>query len=175
MTAFDTTTLPAGGVGTWRLDPDNTTIEIHTKAMWGMANVKVVFKAVGGTGRIGVDGAISGDLVVSASSIATKNKKRDEHLRSAEFFDASTYPTFSFITSEVTASPDGTLKIKGTLLIKEQSRSIDVVAIPKSSSPDRVTMNAETTIDRRDWGMTWAKMGARLVNRVVVVAEFVRS
>jgi polyisoprenoid-binding protein YceI len=161
--------------GTWRLDPTSTTIEFHTKAMWGMAKVNGTFTAVSGVGVVGGQGAISGELVVDASSIETKNKRRDKHLRSADFLEVSKYPTFSFTASEVTPSDDGTLTITGALHIKDRSIPIDVVATSTSQSSERVTVTAEATIDRSRWGMTWAKMGAGLVNRVVVVAQFVRS
>ena len=166
---------PATTAGTWQLDPKSTTIEFHTKAMWGMAKVRGTFSAVSGSGVVGDEGAIAGELVVDATSIDTRNKRRDKHLRGADFFDVSKYPTFSFIASEVAPASDGTLTMTGALRIRDRSHPIEVVATSTSSSPDRVTVNAEATIDRSDWGMTWARMGAALVNRVVVVAQFVRS
>lgn len=166
---------PATTAGTWQLDPRNTTVEFHTKAVWGLAKVKGTFRAVSGSGIVGDHGAISAELVVDADSIDTRNRRRDKHLRSAEFFDVSAYPTFSFTASAVTAASDGTLHMTGALRIRDRSHSIDVVATSTSPSPDRVTVSAEATINRSDWGMTWARMGAALVNRVVVVAQFVRS
>jgi YceI-like domain len=124
---------------------------------------------------VGDQGAIAGELVVDATSIDTKNKRRDKHLRGADFFDVSKYPTFSFSASEVVPSGDGTLRIKGALHIKDQSQTIELVATPSYSSPDRVTVNGEATIDRSSWGMTWKMGGAWLVNRVVIGAQFVRS
>ncbi len=161
--------------GTWRLDPSATTIEFHTKAMWGMAKVRGTFAPVSGTGVVGDQGSISGELVVDASSIDTRNKRRDKHLRGADFFDVSRYPTLAFTASEVTPSGDGTLRIKGALHIKDRSQTIDFVAVPTQTSPDRVTLHAEASIDRSRWGMTWKMAGAWLVNRVVVGAQFVRS
>ena len=182
-TAIAASTTPSGvpgstpptTAGTWRLDPSATTVEFHTKAMWGMAKVNGTFRPVSGIGVVGDDGTISGELVVDASSIETRNKRRDKHLRGADFFEVRTYPTFSFSASEVTPSADGTLSIKGTLQIKDRSLPIDVVATSTLQSSQRVTVSAEATIDRSRWGMTWARMGAALINRVVVVAEFVRS
>jgi polyisoprenoid-binding protein YceI len=165
----------ATAAGTWRLDPISTTVEFHTKAMWGLAKVKGTFRAVSGSGVVGDQAAISGELVVDATSIDTRNKRRDKHLRGADFFDVSRYPTFSFTASEVTPSSDGTLNVKGALRIKDQSQTIELVATPSYASPDRVTLNAEVTIDRSKWGMTWKMGGAWLVNRVVVGAQFVRS
>jgi polyisoprenoid-binding protein YceI len=166
---------PATAAGTWHLDPNSTSIEFHTKAMWGMAKVKGTFRALSGSVVVGDDGTVSGELVVDANSIDTRNKRRDKHLRSAEFFDVRTHPTFSFTTSEVTPASDGSVTMRGALRIRDRSHPIDVVATSTSPSPDRVTVSAEATIDRSTWGMTWARMGAALVNRVVVVAPFVRS
>ena len=161
--------------GTWRLDPESTSIEFHTKAMWGLAKVKGTFSAESGSAVVGDQGAISGDLVVNAASIDTENKKRDEHLRSADFFEVSKYPTFTFSASEATPSRDGKLNIKGALLIKGKSQPIEFVEATTRSSPDRMTLETQVAIDRRQWGMTWAKLGSGLVNRVVVVAQFERS
>jgi len=169
------TALLATAAGTWRLDPASTTIEFHTKAIFGLAKVKGTFSAVSGTGVVGDQGAISGELLMDATSIDTKNKRRDKHLRGADFFDVSRYPTFTFTASEVTPSHDGTLNIKGALRIKDQSRTIELVAIPANPASDRVTLHAEATIDRSKWGMTWKMGGAWLVNRVVVSAQFIRS
>ena len=166
---------PATTAATWHLDPTSTTIEFHTKAMWGMAKVNGTFSAMSGSGVVGDQGAIAGELVVDATSIDTKNKRRDKHLRGADFFEVSKYPTFSFSASEVIPSGDGTLKIKGALRIKDQAQTIELVATPSYASPDRVTLNGEATIDRSRWGMTWKMGGAWLVNRVVVGAQFVRS
>ena len=165
----------SNSAGRWRLDPARTTIEFHTKAIFGLANVKGTFAAVSGTGVVGDEGAISGELVMDATSIDTKNKRRDKHLRGADFFDASKYPTFTFTATEVAPSGDGTLKIKGALHIKDQSRTIELVATPTNPSSDRVTLHAEASIDRSRWGMTWKMGGAWLVNRVVVGAQFIRS
>jgi polyisoprenoid-binding protein YceI len=164
----------AASAGRWQLDPANTTIEFHTKAIFGLANVKGTFAVLSGSGVVGDGGDLSGELVVDATSIDTKNKRRDTHLRGADFFDVSKYPTCTFTTTEVTPSGDGTLKIKGALHIKDQSRTIEIVATPANPSSDRVTLHAEASIDRSRWGMTWKMAGAWLVNRVVVDAQFVR-
>ncbi|MCW2900337.1 MAG: YceI family protein [Streptosporangiaceae bacterium] len=174
MTESVSTALLGRAAGTWQLDPQSTTIEIHTKAVWGLAKVRGTFRAVSGSVVVGDQGVISGEVVVDAQSIDTGNKRRDKHLRSADFFEVSKYPTFTFTASEATPSPDGTLNIKGTLLIKGQVRPIELVASYTNPSPDRVALSAETTIDRSKWGMSWKK-GASFMNRVVVVAKFVRS
>ena len=160
--------------GNWRLDPASTTIEFHTKAMWGLSKVRGTFAAVSGAGTLGDHNSISGELVIDAASVDTGNRRRDKHLRAAEFFDVSNYPTLAFTATEVAPSADGTLTIKGTLRVRDHSEPVELVAVPTAASPDRLIVTAETTIDRTKWGMRWAKMGAGLINRVVVVAQFVR-
>jgi polyisoprenoid-binding protein YceI len=140
----------------------------------GLAKVKGTFNAVSGNGTLGDHGSISGELIVDAGSIDTKNKRRDKHLRSAEFFDVSKYLTLTFTASEVAPAADGTLKINGALRIRDQSQPIELIAVPTNPSPDRVTLNAEATLDRSNWGMSWRK-GASMVNRVAVKARFVRA
>lgn len=60
-------------VGEWVLDPDRTSIVIHTKAMW-VFPAKGTAKAIDGVGTVGTDGGLSGTLVIDAASIDTKNK-----------------------------------------------------------------------------------------------------
>ena len=164
----------AGIVGTWQLDPKTTIIEFHTTAMWGLSKVTGSIRAVEGSGAVGDDGAVSGELVLDAASVDTKIKRRDTHLRSRHFFDVGTYPTLTFTASEVTPLPDGTLRINGTLRVKDQSHPIEVVATLTAPSVERITVSGEVAIDRRRWGLTRATMGAGLENRVVLLAQFVR-
>jgi polyisoprenoid-binding protein YceI len=82
-------------VGKWMLDPDRTSIVFHTKAMW-VFPAKGTARAIEGVGTMGTDGGLSGSLVVDAASIDTKNRKRDAHLRTADFFEVETFPTINF-------------------------------------------------------------------------------
>ena len=174
MTEATATSL-AGMVGTWQLDPKHTTVEFHTTAMWGLAKVTGTVRAVQGSGLVGDDGGVSGDLVLDATSIDTKIKRRDKHLRGRDFLDVGTYPTFTFTVSDATApSHEGTVEIKGSLRIKDQSHPVELVATLTTPSVERITLSGELAVDRRQWGVSRAPMGAGLVNRVTVVAQFVR-
>ncbi|WP_322755359.1 YceI family protein [Frankia sp. Cas3] len=77
--------------GPWRLDPSRSTVELHTKSMWGLAPVKGTFRELSGEGALTATGEASGTLTVHSASIDTKNRKRDDHLRSADFFDSAAY------------------------------------------------------------------------------------
>jgi polyisoprenoid-binding protein YceI len=161
-------------VGAWQLDPKVTSIEFHTTAMWGLAKVTGTIRAVQGGGAVVDGGAVSGELVLDAASIDTKIKRRDKHLRGRDFFDVGTYPSLTFAATEATLLPNGTVRIKGSLRIKDQSRPIELVATATAPSAHRIVLSGEVVIDRREWGVSRAPMGAGLANRVVVVAQFVR-
>jgi polyisoprenoid-binding protein YceI len=165
----------ADAAGAWQLDPIGTTIELRTKAMWGLAKVRGRFKAVEGSAVVGEDATVSGTIVFDAKSIDTKNKKRDTHLRSGDFFEVDKYPTFTYVATGATPTDDGKLKVTGSLTIRDQSRPLELLATATQPAPGRATLSAEAEIDRRQWGMTWAKMGAGVINQVVVVAQFNRS
>jgi polyisoprenoid-binding protein YceI len=179
MTASNTDPTAADSlnqlVGDWRLDPTTTSIDLHTKAMWGLVKVRGSFKATEGRGSIHEDGSFSGAVVIDASSINTKNAKRDDHLRTDDFFDVANYPTFTY--NAVTATPDGDGKftIGGSLTIKEQTLPIELHATITETQPGRIKLDASTEIDRSKWGIVWAKMGAGLKNQIVLAAEFTKS
>ena len=78
--------------GSWALDAARSEIGLKSKSMWGLVPVKGVFREVTGTGTVSAAGDVTGTVTVAAKSIDTKNKKRDEHLRSADFFDVANYP-----------------------------------------------------------------------------------
>ena len=81
--------------GTWTLDPNRSTIEFRTKAMW-ILTVNGTLRVTEGSGTVDGDGRVTGRLVVDANSIDTKNKRRDEHLRTADFFEVQNYPIMVF-------------------------------------------------------------------------------
>jgi polyisoprenoid-binding protein YceI len=159
--------------GTWTLDPAKTTIEFHTKAMWVLKVVGKA-KATSGSATVDPDGSIAGTLVIDAASVDTGNKKRDTHLQSDDFFEVIKYPTMTYTATSGTLSPTGTLELQGNLTIHGQSRPINLTA-EANTTGDTATVSAEFDIDRSEWGISWAKMGAGLQNRVVVTAHFVRS
>lgn len=170
-----TTTAITSSVGTWTLDPAATTIVLHTKAMWGVAKVKATFAALEGTGAVTADGQVSGTLVVDAASVDSGTKKRDNHLRGKDFFEVDTYPTFVYAVSGAAPAADGTVALAGTLAIHGVTKPVEVIATVTADGPDRATVSAGVDIDRSQWGVSWAKMGARLDNHVLISAVFTRQ
>ncbi len=81
--------------GLWQLDATRSTVAISHVTMWGMVTVKGTFTGVSGEGEVRPDGTVRGAVTLDAASLDTKHTKRDEHLRSADFFDVEHHPRSS--------------------------------------------------------------------------------
>src|SRR6202020_3002283 len=99
MTNVDTLLNDPDTAGVWSLDHNRSTVNFKIRNFWGLLNGKGRFTDVSGDGQVTGKGAIFGRLDIQVASLRTGIGKRDEHLRSADFFDAEHYP---LITVEVT-------------------------------------------------------------------------
>ncbi len=106
--------------------------------------------------------ATSGQLEVTiqAASLTTGNEGRDNHLKSADFFDVETYPTLSYKSSKVTALGDGEFEIAGDLTMHGVTKPVtlkaeisDEVASPFGGT--KIGVSATGKIDREAFGLTW--------------------
>src|SRR3954449_1766242 len=92
----DTAAVPTGiAQGTWNVDPSHSSVEFQVKHM-GLATVKGFFSEFEGALEVGEDGAITAYGTVDTASVNTRSAQRDEHLRSADFFDVERNPQISF-------------------------------------------------------------------------------
>lgn len=169
-----TTTAITSSAGSWTLDPAATTIVLHTRAMWGVAKVRATFAALEGAGHVAADGQVSGTLIVDAASVDSGTKKRDDHLRSKDFFEVETHPTFVYTVGGARPEADGTVALQGTLTVHGITKPVEVLATLTAAGPDRATVAAAVDIDRSQWGISWTKMGARLDNHILISAVFTR-
>ncbi|MFC0451318.1 YceI family protein [Rhodococcus jostii] len=159
--------------GSWTLDPSRTSITLHTKALW-LLPVNGTFQAVEGAGTVGADGSVTGMLVVDATSVNTENTKRDQHLRSADFFDVQKYPTIVFTAPEARPADTGDLHLDGDLTVHGQTHPLTIPAHVVAAQ-DTATVTAEVHLDRSNWGLTYTKKGSRLATHVVINAHFIKS
>jgi polyisoprenoid-binding protein YceI len=144
--------------GTWTLDPTTSTITTATKHFWGLITVHGTFTDASGHTTVTPDGAITGELEVDAASINTKNKKRDEHLRSDDFFNAEHHPTITFTTTDVTITGDTTAHVTGTVTAGGAQQEV-IFDATITAGHHRGTINADISIDHRALGMTWSPLG----------------
>jgi polyisoprenoid-binding protein YceI len=158
--------------GNWTLDPAKSTVGLKTRHTWRLAPLKGVFREVSGTGAISPAGQVSGTLTVAAASIDTKNRKRDEHLRSADFFAVSEYPDITFTVDRISPAGDR-VTVAGRLTVRGRTRPLSFPARVSLSGGDEVWLDGEAQINRADFGLTWNWLGiASMKNTLTVHAVF---
>jgi len=162
--------------GQWTLDPANSSVEFGVKHFWHAITVRGRFEQVAGAGTVAPDGAVAGQLTMQASSISTRNKQRDKHLRSADFFDVEQHPLVVLDITEATPADGGEIAMRGTLRAAGRSQPVSFTARAEDAGPDAVTLRAELVVDRSAFGMTWSPLGMTAKEAAgSVVARFVRS
>ena len=161
--------------GSWTLDPSRSQVRLSSKSMWGLVSVKGVFTDVSGTGTVSPSGAVSGTITVAAGSVDTKNKKRDVHLRSADFFDADNHPSITVSVDGITPSGTGA-QVTGTLAVRDRTRPVSFDAKVSAVDAAEVWLDAEVQVNRADFGLTWNQLGmASMDNTITVHAVFTRQ
>ena len=161
--------------GSWTLDPSRSQVRLSSKSMWGLVSVKGVFTDVSGTGTVSPSGAVSGTITVAAGSVDTKNKKRDAHLRSADFFDSDAHPDITFTVDGIRPSGQD-ITVSGALTVRDRTRPVAFQARAFTVGSREVRLEAEVRINRGDFGLTWNQLGmASMDNTITVHAVFTRQ
>jgi polyisoprenoid-binding protein YceI len=168
--------LTAGALaGSWTLDQARSTATLKSKSVWGLVPVKGTFKTLEGAGTVSPTGEVTGRIEVGAGSLETKNARRDNHLRSEDFFHAEKYPAITFTLDKVTLAGDG-LTVEGTLTVREASRPITFPATATLAADGEVALDATVEVDRSQHGLTWNQLGmASMKNTVTIHAVFTKD
>jgi polyisoprenoid-binding protein YceI len=180
------TTQPRIEIGTWQIDPSHSQVEFSVRHLM-ISNVRGYFTGISGQIRLD-EGEIwksAVEVEIDASSIDTRNKDRDAHLRSGDFFDVEKFPTLTFRSTEVERQGDE-LEITGELTIRGETRPVVLRTEELGSGTDpwgneRVAFRGETKVNRKDFGLTWnqaLETGGVLVGdevRIVVEVQAVRA
>lgn len=101
------------------------------------------------------------EVTIQVASINTNNEKRDNHLRSGDFFDVEKYPTMKFKSTGVTApGDDGKFQIMGDLTIRDVTKPVTLDAefngtLVGPMGNMRAGFSASTTINRQDFNVRW--------------------
>jgi polyisoprenoid-binding protein YceI len=122
-------------------------------------------------------------FLVEAASVDTGEPDRDAHLRSADFFDVSRFPTLAFTSTRVTAAGPNRFDVEGQLTIRGVSRSIGLPVVYLGTAKDpwgneRAGFETEVTISRSDFGLTWnaaLETGGFLVGDEVTIALSIQA
>jgi polyisoprenoid-binding protein YceI len=158
----------------WQIDSSHSGIQFTVRHLV-IAKVRGQFSRW--TGSLETPGSdltrASVDVVIDASSIDTGVADRDAHLRSADFFDVERHPEITFKSTGVAHAGAGRLRVTGALTIKGITRDVvlDTEALGRAKDPwgnERAAFSATTSIDRREFGLTWNQV---LETGGVVVGE----
>lgn len=161
--------------GEWVLDPGRSVIGLKSKALWGLAPVKGAFRQISGNGTVAPGGQVTGTITVAAASIDTRNKRRDKHLRSADFFDSNNYANITFAMDHVLLSEQA-VTMAGTLTVRDRTRPLEVDAAASIQDENEIWLDAEIQIDRTDFGLDWNRLGAvSNENTLTIHAAFTRQ
>ncbi len=161
--------------GSWILDSSRSQVRLRTRHTWGLRPLHGVFHQVTGHGTVSPSGEVTGTIAVAAGSIDTKNKTRDKHLRSADFFDVANYPDITFTAGQVTPSDNG-FTVTGQLRVRDRAKPASFDAVVSGFDGAEVRLDGELRVNRADFGLTWNRMGiASMDNTVIVHAVFTRQ
>ena len=147
-------------MGAWKFDPYHTQVEFSAKHL-GMMTVRGHFAEVTVTGDVQPDeperSAV--EVTINTASIRTHNEQRDNDLRSSNFLEVDQYPTITFKSTGVETTGPDRYRLTGDLTIKGTTRpvSLNVIKYGEFNDPNmmghRIGYAAETTINRKDFGM----------------------
>jgi len=162
--------------GRWLLDTRASRVEFRVRHFWGAVTVRGWFERLDGEGVVGPDGKVSGQLVMDAASLDTKNKQRDRHLRSGDFFDVQDHPRVVVAVSRAELTHGAQLAAEGELEAAGVREPLSFTAEVVDASPDAVTLKAELTVDRSRFGMTWSPLRMTSMQATgSVTARFTRA
>lgn len=159
----------------WVLDPTHSELTFKVKHLM-ISNVKGEFKNF--TASIDKEDFSKGSVKVSVetSSVFTNNTDRDNHLRSADFFDAENHPEMTFESTSFTKVEDDEFRLKGILSIKGISKEVELDVEFGGTNKDpwgneKAGFSFSGKINRKDWGLNW---NAALETGGVLVSDEVR-
>jgi len=172
MTTATETAIPTG---TWTLDKAHTKLGFAVKHM-GVSTVRGEFKDFDGSLEVDEAGNVRAHGVVKAASVDTNQEQRDEHLRSADFFDAENYPEITFESTSFERVDDENYKVVGNLTIHGETREVELNAEHGGvdvgmQDEHRTGFEVTGQISRKDYGM---KFNAALGSGNAVVADKVK-
>ena len=155
------TSTQTGTTTTYAIDPSHSQVGFSVKHMM-FSTVRGNFRGFEGTIVVDNDNPANSsvNVTIDASTITTGDVKRDEHLRSADFFDAETYPTITFKSTHVDFKSADDFKVEGELTMHGVTRPVTIKAeqTGEGTNPwgkDVAGFEGSAKINRKDFGLNW--------------------
>ena len=165
----------------WEIDSSHSSVHFSVRHLV-IAKVRGVFARWSGSVNA-PDGDFSKatvDVTIDASSIDTGVAQRDAHLKSADFFDVAEFPELRFAGKRVQPRSGTEVQVVGDLTIRGITREVVLRVEQHGQAKDpwgnvRAAFTAKTSIDRKDFGLTWNQAletgGVMVGDRVEIEAE----
>lgn len=161
----------------WSIDPAHSSVEFGVKHMM-FTTVKGRFPGVQGTIVLDRQDPMGSavEVEIDATTVDTRDEKRDGHLRSGDFFDVEKYPAIRFRSTRVERTGEDRARIHGDLTIRDVTKPVVLETEYHGSGTNPwgtevAGFHAETRINRKDFGLEW---NAPLEAGGVLVGEDVR-
>jgi polyisoprenoid-binding protein YceI len=167
--------IPA--TGTYVIDPSHSSVEFVARHL-GLSKVRGRFNAFAGELQIAdTPEESSVEVDVDVASVESADARRDEHLRSPDFFHVEQHPSMVFKSTSVTPVDDGTWDVAGELTIRGVTRPVILHAEFEGAEntpfgDQRIGFSASTEINREDWDMGFnavLESGGLLVGKKIKV------
>ncbi|OBI40217.1 hypothetical protein A5707_09845 [Mycobacterium kyorinense] len=159
MTTVETLLSDPDTAGVWNLVPDRSTFTFKIKNFWGLLNVKGQFTEASGDGQVTAKGAVFGRVDIDVASLRTGIRKRDEHLRSADFFDVERFPEISVVITAVQPTTGNGADLQADFTIKGVTATLPLPAKVTVLGDGSVRITADTEVDRAQFNLDWNRMG----------------
>lgn len=139
--------------GTWELVGDQSTITVKAKSMWGLVPVKGRFGEFSGQGQVAAPQTVSGHVDIKAASMRTGIRKRDEHLHSADFFDAERFPDINVVVTGADAIEGDTLKLRADLTVKGITKPVELTTTVTPTGDGGMRLTGHGRVNRQEFGV----------------------
>lgn len=172
MTSLDAFLGDPNTAGVWNVDPRRSTITFANKSFWGLVPVKGKFTEFSGDGQITHQAAVFGRLDIRAASLDTGIGKRDDHLRSADFFDVERFPDISVVVTALQPGGGDAVELRANLTVKATTKPLALPATIGVIDAHTVRVSTKTTLDRTQWDVT-GNMAGMVTRTATVKADLV--
>jgi len=171
----------------WAIDPMHSEIQFKVKHLV-ISTVTGSFKSFEGTAETNSDGFEDANvsITINTDSIDTSQPQRDDHLKSADFFDAANFPQIIFNSTSFKKTGDDQYKLVGDLTIKGVTKQVTLAAEYGGSNDDfygntKVGFEVTGKISRKEFDLTWSgvtEAGAVVVGdeiKLLINVQFARQ
>jgi len=145
----------------WVADAAHSAVEFSAKHMM-ISTVRGGFEKFSITANVDEQNVEQSTIeaTVDVASINTRDARRDGHLRSADFFDAETYPTLTFRSTKIEQQGQDKYAITGDLTVRDTTHPVTFNFESEGRGKDpwgneHWGFSGNATINRKDWGLNW--------------------